>query len=82
VKFALGRTTGVHDTLQRRQRDVHVLCGHALRVCSERDQGIGNKINCERWSWFRMTIVSWAVLENVWTRNKLELKLRISATKF
>jgi hypothetical protein len=61
---------------------VRVLRGHALRVCSECDQRIRKKINCERWSWIRMTIVSWAVLENVWTRNKLEFKLRISAIKF
>ena len=51
-------------------------------MCLVRAMGIMKKMNNERWSWIRMTIVSGAVLESIWTRNKLELNLRISAIKF
>ena len=51
-------------------------------MCLVRAMGIRKKMNNERWSWIRMTIVNGAVLESIWTRNKLELNLRISAIKF
>ena len=60
----------------------NMLRGLALRVCWGVLRGSRMRWNSERWSWIRMTIVSWVVLESIWTRNKLELNSRISAIKF
>ena len=60
----------------------NVLRGLALRVCRGVLQGSRRRWNSERCSWIRMTIVSWVVLESIWTRNKLKLNSRISAIKF
>ena len=61
-------------------------CAHAAwakqSMCLVRATGIMKKVNNERWSRIRMTIVSRAVLESIWIRSKLEVNLRISAIKF